>query len=320
MSQNTPPDDPNRDAPDRPSHTPVGPSTGPREGAPEIGSETEPASAPPPAAVSPAPPPAAAAPPAAVESRAAEPRRDPAHDMPPRNDLEAAAYEIPKMHPEGTKYVVIAAALALFFWFVVDWEILGWLTAGLTVWVFAFFRDPKRVTPVGEGLIVSPADGLVSHIVEVPAPRQLAGEGLMSEERYTRISVFMSVFDVHVNRAPVAGRISRIAYVPGKFVNAEMDKASEDNERQYFLIEQTDGTRIGMTQIAGLVARRIVKFVREEDEVLAGERIGLIRFGSRVDVFLPAGFVPQVAIGQRAVAGETVLAARGGKVVTGRKL
>ena len=237
--------------------------------------------------------------------------------MPPRNDVEAAGYKLPKMHPEGTKFALIAGALALFFWFVVDWEILGWLTAAVTVWIVAFFRDPVRVTPVGDGLIVSPADGLVSHIMHVPPPRQLAGADLLSGESYTRVSIFMSVFDVHINRAPVAGTVERISYVPGKFVNAELDKASEDNERQYFLISQQDGTRIGMTQIAGLVARRIVKFVGEGQRVAAGERIGLIRFGSRVDVYLPAGYAPQVVLGQRAVAGETVLATRGGTELTG---
>ena len=242
---------------------------------------------------------------------------DAAGAMPIENDLQAAAYEFPKMHPEGTKFVIIAVAIALFFWFVVDWDILGWLTAGVAVWIFTFFRDPKRVTPVGDDMIVSPADGLVSHIVTVPPPRQLAASGVLEASSYTRISVFMSVFDVHINRAPVAGRISRIVYVPGKFVNAETDKASEDNERQYFVIEQADGSMIGMTQIAGLVARRIVKFVSEGQSVAAGERIGLIRFGSRVDVFLPKGYAPAVAIGQRAIAGETLLARRGGEAVTG---
>ncbi|MBZ6379914.1 phosphatidylserine decarboxylase [Pacificimonas flava] len=237
--------------------------------------------------------------------------------MPPANDIEAASYQFPKMHPEGTKFVAIGVVLTLFFWFVADWDILGWLMAGVTGWIFTFFRDPVRVTPAGEGLIVSPADGLVSHIRTVPAPRQLAGPDMLGETSYTRISVFMSVFDVHVNRSPVAGIVRRIAYVPGSFVNAELDKASEDNERQYFLIEQGDGTRVGVTQIAGLVARRIVKFVREDQQVAAGERIGLIRFGSRVDVYLPAGYAPQVVLGQRAIAGETVLAVRGGAERTG---
>lgn len=236
---------------------------------------------------------------------------------PPSNDVEAAAYQFPSMHPEGTKFVVIAVALALFFWFVVDWDILGWLTAGLAVWIFSFFRDPVRVTPHGAGKIVSPADGMVSHIMTVPTPRQLGGPEGLGEAGYLRISVFMSVFDVHINRSPVAGQVKRVDYVPGKFVNAETDKASEHNERQYFLIEEPDGTRIGITQIAGLVARRIVKFVNEGQTVRAGERIGLIRFGSRVDVYLPAGYEPQVAIGQRAVAGETILAARGAEKVWG---
>lgn len=271
------------------------------------------------AAATPAPKPdtesaEAAPPPAAAERReAAEIRKD----MPPASDLEAAKYAFPPMHPEGRKFVVIAAILALFFWFVVDWEILGWLTAGLGVWIFAFFRDPPRVTPSGDDLILSPADGMVSHIVTVPAPRELAGQGMLEDAEYTRVSVFMSVFDVHVNRSPIAGTIRRVVYVPGKFVNAELDKASEHNERQYFLMEAADGTRVGFTQIAGLVARRIVKFVGEGTDVEAGERIGLIRFGSRVDVFLPSGFAPSVAVGQRAIAGETVLALRGGTRVTG---
>ncbi|MGB7405720.1 MAG: phosphatidylserine decarboxylase [Pacificimonas sp.] len=251
-----------------------------------------------------------------VPSNAPPPQPSAAATEIPSNDLEAASYQFPKMHPEGTKFVVIAAAITLIFW-LLGWEILGWLMAGITVWVFAFFRDPQRVTPEGDDKIVSPADGMVSHIVTVAPPRQLAASGLLEGERYTRVSVFMSVFDVHVNRAPVAGKISRIVYVPGKFLNAETDKASEDNERQYFVIERADGTMIGMTQIAGLVARRIVKFVREGQGVEAGERVGLIRFGSRVDVFLPEGYVPNVAIGQRAVAGETVLAQKGGERVRG---
>ncbi|MEE4350311.1 MAG: phosphatidylserine decarboxylase [Pacificimonas sp.] len=241
-----------------------------------------------------------------------------AAEMPPSSDVAAAGYQFPKMHPEGTKFVVAAGLLALFFWFVIDWDIAGWLTAGLAVWIFAFFRDPVRVTPQGDGILVSPADGLISHIMTVPAPRQLAGEGMLDAPRYTRISVFMSVFDVHINRSPVDGVVKRIAYVPGTFVNAELDKASEDNERQYFLIERPGGEMIGVTQIAGLVARRIMKFVGEGQAVSAGERIGLIRFGSRVDVFLPAGYTPQVILGQRAVAGETILAAKGGAALTGK--
>lgn len=224
-----------------------------------------------------------------------------------------ASYKFPPpMHPEGNKFVVLAAALAFVFWFVADWDVLGWLTAGLTVWVFAFFRDPVRVTPDGDGLIVSPADGLVSQIMLVPAPREISGgDNGIGEGPFMRVSIFMSVFDVHVNRSPIAGTIRNVVYVPGKFFNAELDKASVDNERQYFVVEREDGVRVGFTQIAGLVARRIMKFVNVGDHVGAGQRVGLIRFGSRVDVFLPVGTVPMVAVGQRAVAGETVLARRG---------
>ena len=186
--------------------------------------------------------------------------------------------------------------------------------AGITLWVAAFFRDPIRTTPVGESLVVSPADGLVCQIAEVDPPRQLAGD--MEAGRYTRVSVFMSVFDVHINRSPIAGIVRRIAYVPGKFVNADLDKASEDNERQYFLVESEGGVKIAFTQIAGLVARRIMKFKREGDLVAAGERVGLIRFGSRVDVYLPAGTAPAVALGQRAIAGETVLGRLGEAAAT----
>lgn len=233
---------------------------------------------------------------------------------PPPTVTEApATYKFPPpMHPEGNKFVVIAAVVTGFLWFIADWEIVGWLAAGLTIWTFAFFRDPVRVTPQDAGLIVSPADGLVSQIMEVPAPREIAdSERGIGDGTFTRVSIFMSVFDVHVNRSPIAGVIRSIVYVPGKFLNAELDKASEANERQYFVIERADGTRIGFTQIAGLVARRIMKFVNVGDSMAAGQRVGLIRFGSRIDVFLPAGMVPSVIVGQRAVAGETVLARSG---------
>jgi phosphatidylserine decarboxylase len=177
--------------------------------------------------------------------------------------------------------------------------------------VAAFFRDPVRVTPIGENLIVSPADGLVSLITNVEVPRQLLGEGGLGEGLVTRVTVFMNVFDVHVNRAPIAGRLTRIVYVPGKFLNADLDKASEENERQYFVMADASGVRVAFTQIAGLVARRIMKWVDVGQALKVGERFGLIRFGSRVDVFLPAGYVPAVAVGQRAIAGETVLAVKG---------
>jgi len=214
-------------------------------------------------------------------------------------------WRFPSIHPEGRKYVVGVGAVALLVYFGLN-HFIGWLAIGLTIWVGAFFRDPVRTTPYGEKLIIAPADGLVTMIARVAPPpeiRESLGDG-----ECTRVSIFMSVFDVHINRAPITGRIRRIAYVPGKFVNADLDKASEDNERQYFVIEGSDGLKVGMTQIAGLVARRILSFVREGDDVEAGQRIGLIRFGSRVDVFLPAGTSPKVLLGQRAIAGETVLA------------
>ena len=215
------------------------------------------------------------------------------------------------MHPEGRKFVGIAAAAVLVTGFIFHWEAVAWLLAGLTVWIIAFFRDPIRVTPSDPGLIVSPADGLVSLVTQVEPPRQLAGDGGLATGPCTRISVFMNVFDVHVNRSPIAGTMTRIVYVPGKFLNADLDKASDDNERQYFIVEAADGTRVAFTQIAGLVARRIMRFVEQGARLAVGERVGLIRFGSRVDVYLPAGYVPAVIVGQRAIAGETVLARLG---------
>src|SRR5204862_5367384 len=205
------------------------------------------------------------------------------------------------------KYAVgVGAAAALCFAF--HWQFLAWILAGLTIWVASFFRDPIRTTPRGDKLVIAPADGLVTMIARVPPPPELRGADGLSDGDYTRVSIFMSVFDVHINRSPIAGRIRRIAYVPGKFVNADLDKASEDNERQHLLVEGADGLRVGFTQIAGLVARRILAFVRQGDVVDAGQRVGLIRFGSRVDVYLPVGTSPRVLLGQRAIAGETVLA------------
>jgi phosphatidylserine decarboxylase len=222
-------------------------------------------------------------------------------------------WRFPAVHPEGRKFAVGAGAATLLA-FLVHWQFLGWVLVGLTLWVAAFFRDPVRTTPRGEKLIVAPADGLVTMIAKVGPPAELRGPEGLADGDYTRVSIFMSVFDVHINRAPISGRIKRIAYVPGKFVNADLDKASEDNERQHILIEGADGLRIGFTQIAGLVARRILAFVREGDAVDVGQRVGLIRFGSRVDVYLPAGTSPRVLLGQRAIAGETVLAEIGSDV------
>ncbi len=207
------------------------------------------------------------------------------------------------IHREGWRFVAIFAAVTLvLFWLNVP--LLPWVGVVLTAWCAYFFRDPERVTPIGKDLVISPADGQVSHIVDVIPPPELD----LPRVKHTRISVFMNVFDVHVNRSPLQARIAKLTYVPGAFLNAELDKASEDNERQALTLERDDGSRIGTVQIAGLVARRIVKFVTEGDSLQAGQRFGLIRFGSRVDVYLPEGVAPLVCVGQRAVAGETVLA------------
>ncbi|EKS28605.1 phosphatidylserine decarboxylase [Afipia felis] len=209
--------------------------------------------------------------------------------------------QIPPIHPEGYPFIGgFALASLILFWL---WVPLGWIGVVLTIWCALFFRDPVRTTPVREGLVVSPADGRVSMVQPVVPPAELG----LGDKPLMRISIFMSVFNCHVNRSPVAGRIERIAYRPGKFVNAELDKASEDNERNSLVISTPAG-RIGVIQIAGLVARRIVSFVREGESLAAGQRFGLIRFGSRLDVFLPDGAKPLVSVGQTAVAGETVLA------------
>ena len=230
----------------------------------------------------------------------------PALEKPDAPITTTVKWRFPSVHPEGRKYLLIAAVVTLVTYWGIS-EFLGWLLVGLTIWVAAFFRDPIRTTPTADNLIVAPADGLVTMIAKVPPPPELRGDDLLAEGEYTRVSIFMSVFDVHINRSPIAGRIRRIAYVPGKFINADLDKASEDNERQHFLVERSDGLKVGFTQIAGLVARRILAFVREGDSVAAGERVGLIRFGSRVDVFLPPNTGSRVLLGQRAIAGETIL-------------
>jgi phosphatidylserine decarboxylase len=234
-----------------------------------------------------------------------------AHIDNPDSQLTAVKWRFPSVHPEGRKFAVISGAIALFLLVLESEfaELLGWLMVGVTIWVAAFFRDPVRTTPTDPKLIVSPADGLVTMITRVSAPPELRAE--LGEGEFTRVSVFMSVFDVHINRTPIAGVIRRIAYVPGKFVNADLDKASEDNERQHFVVEGSNGVKVAFTQIAGLVARRIMSFVREGQEVTAGERIGLIRFGSRVDVYLPAGTGSRLLLGQRAIAGETIIAELG---------
>lgn len=224
-------------------------------------------------------------------------------------------WEWPSVHPEGRKFALVAGAIALLAWWPLGFKILVWPLIGLTIWVLAFFRDPVRAVPQGDKLVVSPADGLVCLITQVQAPRELAAE--MGEAVFTRVSIFMSVFDVHINRSPVAGTISKIVYIAGKFLNADLDKASEDNERQHFLVERKDGVKIAFTQIAGLIARRIVPLSKPGDIVTAGQRVGLIRFGSRVDVYLPVGCAPKVVLGQRCVAGETILGHLGDANATG---
>jgi phosphatidylserine decarboxylase len=219
-------------------------------------------------------------------------------------------WQWPSVHPEGRKFALIAAAICLGFT-LMAWETLAWPMGGVTIWVLAFFRDPVRAVPQGDQFVVSPADGMVTLIENVLPPREIAGADGLGDAPMTRVSIFMSVFDVHINRTPIAGTIKQVVYISGKFLNADLDKASEDNERQHFLVERNDGVRIGFTQIAGLVARRIMSFTKPGDMVAAGQRVGLIRFGSRVDVYLPIGTAPKVALGQRCVAGETVLAILG---------
>ena len=232
-----------------------------------------------------------------------------------------AEWRWPAIHPEGRKFGLIAAGISLIVLLLLDWEIIGWPLLLLSAGVFAFFRDPERVVPQGDHLIVAPADGLVSLICQVQPPLELQGPDAsgnpgLGSEPVTRISIFMSVFDVHINRAPVGGTVRRVVYIPGKFLNADLDKASEENERQHVLIERNEGAPIAFTQIAGLVARRIVPFIKPGDIVAAGQRVGLIRFGSRVDVYLPRGTEPKVLLGQKVIAGETVIAevGRGGLI------
>lgn len=206
------------------------------------------------------------------------------------------------VHSDGWKFIGIGAIAAVIF--LLLWPPLGWLLVLVTAWIAYFFRDPDRVTPLREGLVVAAGDGRVSAIEKVRPPQEL---GLGDEPR-VRISIFLSVFDVHIQRAPVAGRIARAIYIPGAFVNAALDKASEDNERAALVLQTSSGVEIAVVQIAGLIARRIVTFAKEGDSLGVGQRYGLIRFGSRVDTYLPPGRGPLVSVGQRAIAGETVLA------------
>lgn len=206
------------------------------------------------------------------------------------------------MHPEGRKFVAIAAAITAVLFLL--WDPLGWIGTGLTVWVYYFFRDPERVTPEQAGVMVSPADGVVSLLEPAVPPAELE----LGDDPMLRVSVFMSVFNCHVNRVPTAGTITKVAYRPGKFFNASLDKASKDNERNGITVELPDGRQYGVVQIAGLVARRILCWSQEGDYLGRGERFGLIRFGSRLDIYLPQGAICKVAIGQTMIAGETVIA------------
>ncbi len=206
------------------------------------------------------------------------------------------------IHPEGFRFIAIFAVATLLLFFVS--EILGWIGVILTLWCAWFFRDPARVTPQRAGLVISPADGVVNMITEAVPPPELG----LGDEPMPRISVFMNVFNCHINRMPVTGKVLKSLYRTGQFLSADLDKAAEANERQSLLVETEGGKQIVVVQIAGLVARRILCFAHEEQEMHAGERFGLIRFGSRCDVYLPKGTTPRVAVGQSAVAGETVLA------------
>jgi phosphatidylserine decarboxylase len=215
--------------------------------------------------------------------------------------LESIRRILVPIHKEGYPFIAIGLVVTILLSQL--WSPLGWIGAILTVWVCYFFRDPERVTPMRDGLVVSPADGRVSLIMTAVPPTELD----LPPEPMMRVSIFMNVFDCHVNRSPVTGRIVQKHYTPGLFLNADLDKASEDNERSAIVIE-TPGARVGVVQIAGLVARRIVSFVKPGDTLGAGDRFGLIRFGSRVDVYLPSATQVLVGVGQLAIAGETVLA------------
>ncbi len=211
------------------------------------------------------------------------------------------AFFVP-VHRDGLKFLLPAAALSILFFLL--WPPLGWLFGIVAVYIAYFFRDPERITPLREGLVIAPADGRISAIEDIVPPAELG----LGAARRTRISIFLSVFDVHINRSPVPGRIKRSVYVPGAFLNADLDKASTENERRAIVIETPAGAEVGVVQIAGLIARRIVTFSGEGDSLGVGQRFGLIRFGSRVDVYLPVNRRGLVAVGQTAIGGETVLA------------
>jgi phosphatidylserine decarboxylase len=223
-------------------------------------------------------------------------------------DLSCSHLLFPPIHAEGIRFVMISALIVLVIHTVLawcghpGWSCLLWL---LPISIYLFFRDPERVQPRDTLAIVSPADGTVSMLAEVPVPIEL---GLNPSPIVWRVSVFMSVFNVHVNRMPASGTIVKTHYIPGTFLNASLDKASELNERHLYLMAATNGQKLAFVQIAGLVARRILCLVNEEQKLERAERFGLIRFGSRVDVYLPLGVEPTVRVGQTMIAGETPIA------------
>ncbi|MBV8936211.1 MAG: phosphatidylserine decarboxylase [Alphaproteobacteria bacterium] len=208
------------------------------------------------------------------------------------------------LHPDGFKFVAVAAIVTLLLFLL--WRPAGWVAALVTVWMAYFFRDPWRVTPAREGLLISPADGIVVSIAPAPPPPELA----MGDIAAVRIGIFLNIFDVHVTRAPIGGRVAAMRYTKGRFINASLDKASEDNERLAIRIAPEEGPGIGFVLIAGLVARRIVCDLYQGQQVASGQRVGIIRFGSRVDIYCPPPYVPMVVAGQRMIGGETVLADR----------
>lgn len=223
-------------------------------------------------------------------------------------NFSVGSYLLPQINPEGKKFSVVALALAILV-LVASTHIpyLGYLVLplfALAYGVYLFFRDPERTPPDDANAILSPADGRICLIQEVPLPAELDGK---EDEKFWRVSIFMSVFNVHVNRFPFAGTIIKKAYVPGQLLNASLEKASTDNERCAYLVETLSGVRYAVVQVAGLVARRIVPFVDEGAVVQTAERFGLIRFGSRLDVYLPKGVKPEVRLGQIMVSGETIL-------------
>ena len=209
----------------------------------------------------------------------------------------------PKIHPEGYKFLVIVIALTIFLYFFSSF--LGLLGLFLSVWVYYFFRDPERISINDDNYLVSPADGLVLQVYETLGPKELG----LENKKFNKVSIFMNVFDCHVNRIPCDGKVSEIVYKPGKFFNASLDKASEDNERNYYKITNNQGEDVIVVQIAGLIARRIVCEISKDQNLKQGDRIGIIRFGSRVDIYFE-NYIPLVKVNQKTIAGETLLAKR----------